>query len=160
MVNIELDTGSSVSEIVKLELGQASETVSVEAQNVPIQTSESQISRVVSLRDIDVLPQLGRQPLSLAVYAAPGVAIEPGRRRVFAHQRAAARAATRRLDGIDVNDAVVPRLGLSLTANNTDSIAEFRIITQGAESRVRPQCRRPGGTDQPLGHQRFPWKCV
>lgn len=134
LVNIELDTGSSVSEIVKLELGQAAETVMVEAQNVSIQTSESQISRVVSLRDIDVLPQLGRQPLSLTVFAAPGVAVNPS---AVAYsringQRQGSNNTT--LDGIDVNDAVAPSLGLSLNANNTDSIAEFRIITQGAKA--------------------------
>jgi hypothetical protein len=30
------------------------------------------------------------------------------------------------LDGIDVNGAVVPRRGLTLNANNTDSVEEFR----------------------------------
>ncbi|PJF45604.1 MAG: TonB-dependent receptor, partial [Candidatus Thermofonsia Clade 3 bacterium] len=39
-----------------------------------------------------------------------------------------------RLDGIDANDAVVPRLGLSLTAFNVDSIEEFRVITNGGKA--------------------------
>jgi hypothetical protein len=33
------------------------------------------------------------------------------------------------LDGIDVNDSVAPRIGLSLTANNTDSVEEERVVT-------------------------------
>jgi hypothetical protein len=39
-----------------------------------------------------------------------------------------------KLDGIDVNDSVVPRLGLSLTANNTDSVGEFRMVTNGGKA--------------------------
>ena len=38
------------------------------------------------------------------------------------------------LDGIDVNDAVAPRLGLSMTANNTDSVGEFRMVTSGGKA--------------------------
>ena len=48
---------------------------------------------------------------------------------------ASARApANSTLDGIDVNDAVVPRLGLSMTANNTDSVGEVHIVTSGAKA--------------------------
>src|SRR5215471_5443762 len=39
-----------------------------------------------------------------------------------------------KLDGIDINDSVVPRLGLSLTANNTDSIGEFRVVLGGGKA--------------------------
>lgn len=38
------------------------------------------------------------------------------------------------LDGIDVNDSVAPRIGLSLTANNTDSVEEERIVTSSANA--------------------------
>ncbi|MEI9975592.1 MAG: hypothetical protein WDO73_28130 [Ignavibacteriota bacterium] len=38
------------------------------------------------------------------------------------------------LDGIDVNDAVVPRLGLAMTANNMDSVGEVHIVTSGAKA--------------------------
>src|SRR5207253_1134160 len=47
------------------------------------------------------------------------------------------------LDGIDVNDASTPRLGLTLNANNTDSVEEFRIITNGAKAEYG---RNGGGT--------------
>jgi hypothetical protein len=47
------------------------------------------------------------------------------------------------LDGIDVNDAVLPRLGLTMNANNTDSVEEFRIITNGAKAEYG---RNAGGT--------------
>ena len=38
------------------------------------------------------------------------------------------------LDGIDVNDAVAPRLGLAMTANNSDSVEEFREVTAGGKA--------------------------
>ena len=135
--DIQLDVGADVSEIVKLQVGQATESVQVEASTAVIQTTESQISRVVTMRDIDTLPQLGRTPITLSVFQ-PGVSYGGAGNQgdvSFSRingQRQGSNNTT--LDGIDVNDAVVPRLGLSLTANNTDSIGEFRIITEGAKA--------------------------
>jgi hypothetical protein len=135
--DIVLDVGASVNQTVKLEVGQTTESVQVEAQTVNIQTTESQISRVVTMRDIDTLPQLGRTPITLAAFA-PGASYGGASNQgdvTFSRingQRQGSNNTT--LDGIDVNDAVVPRLGLSLTANNTDSIGEFRIITEGAKA--------------------------
>ena len=57
------------------------------------------------------------------------------------------------LDGIDVNDAVVPRLGLSMTANNSDSVGEVHIVTSGAKAEY-------GRTDHPFRHQHFPRQFV
>jgi len=130
---IVLNVGVSVTENVKLEVGQVAETVTVVANLERIQTSESHHGRVITMRDIDVLPQLGRTPIILAVFQ-PGVQINPGDvtfSRVNGLRQGSNNA---KLDGIDVNDAVVPRLGLSLTANNTDSVGEFRIITEGGKA--------------------------
>lgn len=131
--NIELNVGAIVSQTVKLEVGQTSESVVVEASTVNVQTTDSQVSRAITLRDIDTLPQLGRSPIALAAFQ-PGVQINPGDT-TFSHingNRGGSNNAT--LDGIDVNDSLVPRLGLSLTANNTDSVGEFRIVTTAAKA--------------------------
>jgi hypothetical protein len=91
------------------------------------------MGRAVTLRDIDVLPVLGRGPIGLAIFT-PGVQVDPGDNsfsRVNGTRQGANNAT---LDGIDVNDSVVPRLGLSMTANNLDSVAEFRIITMGGKA--------------------------
>jgi hypothetical protein len=134
---IIVDVGASVNQTVKLEVGQTTDSVQVEATNVTVQTTESSISRVVTMRDIDTLPQLARTPITLAAFQ-PGASYggasnqgDPTFTRING-QRQGSNNTT--LDGIDVNDAVVPRLGLSLTANNTDSVGEFRIITQGAKA--------------------------
>ena len=42
--NIELSVGGTVSQIVKLEVGQTTETVAVEASALTVQTTESQVS--------------------------------------------------------------------------------------------------------------------
>jgi len=134
---IVVDVGASVNQIVKLEVGQTSDSVQVEATNVTVQTTESSISRVITMRDIDTLPQLGRTPITLAAFQ-PGTSYGGASSQgdaTFSRvngQRQGSNNTT--LDGIDVNDAVVPRMGLSLTANNTDSVGEFRIITQGAKA--------------------------
>ena len=129
--NIELTVGAELSQTVKLEVGSTTESVQVEASAVTVQTTDSQLSRAVTMREIDTLPQLGRTPITLAALAAPGVQInagDPSFSRVNGLRQGANNS---KLDGIDVNDSVVPRLGLSLTANNTDSIGEFRVVTGG-----------------------------
>jgi hypothetical protein len=130
---IELNVSAVFSQPIKLEVGQTTETVEVQANTLSVQVTDSQISRVITLRDIDTLPSLGRSPISLAAYQ-PGVQINPGDT-TFSHingNRQGSNNAT--LDGIDVNDSLVPRLGLSLTSNNTDSIGEFRIVTTAGKA--------------------------
>lgn len=138
LTDIVLDVGAIRAETVHLEVGSSTETVRVEANTVAVQTTDSAQSSVVTMRDIDTLPQLGRGPLALAAYITPGVSYggagnqgDSTYSRVNG-QRQGSNNTT--LDGIDVNDAVVPRLGLSMTGNNTDSVGEFRIITEGAKA--------------------------
>lgn len=134
--NIELSVGGTVSQIVKLEVGQAAETVSVEASSLTVQTTESQVSSAVLLRDIEILPQLGRSPIALAIFQ-PGVQIDvrAGQDSSFSHVNGLRQGSNNsKLDGIDVNDSLVPRLGLSLTANNSDSVGEFRVVTEGGKA--------------------------
>ncbi len=131
--NIELNVGGTVSELIKLEVGAVTESVVVEANAVRVQTTEAQISRAVTLRDIDVLPQLGRQPMILAVFN-PGIQIDPGDTTFSRVNGLRQGSNNSKLDGIDVNDSVVPRMGLSLTANNTDSVGEFRVVTSGGKA--------------------------
>ncbi len=133
LANVEIGIAAVSSFVIKLEVGQAAESVTVEANTVSVQTSQSQISRSVNLKDIDTLPQLGRTPIILAAYQ-PGVSTDAGDPTFSRINGARQGSNNARLDGIDINDSVVPRLGLSLTANNSDSIGEFRIILQGGNA--------------------------
>src|ERR1019366_5881451 len=108
--------------------------VEVQAEAVRIQSTEAQLGRTVTVKDIDTLPVLGRAPINLITFS-PGVQMSNPVDVTFSNvngQRQGASNAT--LDGIDVNDAVVPRLGLSMTANNTDSVGEVHIVTSGAKA--------------------------
>lgn len=133
LANVEINVATTVAQIIKLEVGQTTESVTVEAQTAVIQTTDSQISRSVNIKDIDTLPQLGRTPIILAAYQ-PGVSTNPGDPTFSRINGTRQGSNNSRLDGIDVNDSVVPRLGLSMTANNTDSVGEFRIVLSGGSA--------------------------
>jgi hypothetical protein len=130
---IEMNVSGTVAQNVKLEVGSVTESVTIESNAVRVQTAEAQISRAVTLKDIDTLPQLGRSPIILSVFQ-PGVAANPSNL-TFARVNGTREGSNNTtLDGIDVNDAVVPRLGLSMTANNTDSVEEFRVVLNGGKA--------------------------
>ncbi len=139
--DITLDVAAEVAENVVLEVGQLTETVEVRANTLAVQTTESQVSQVVTLSDIATLPQLARTPITLAVFQ-PGVQINPqangsssGADFSFAHVNGLRQGSNNNtLDGINVNDSVAPRIGLSMTANNTDSVEEARVLTGGGKA--------------------------
>jgi hypothetical protein len=133
---VELSVSGTVSIIVKLEVGQTTESIIVEGSSISVQTTDSQVSSAVLLRDIEVLPQLGRSPIALAIFQ-PGVQIDvrAGQDSTFSHINGLRQGSNNsKLDGVDVNDSLVPRLGLSLTANNSDSVGEFRVVTEGGKA--------------------------
>src|SRR6516162_1769839 len=57
---IEVNVGATVAQNIKLDLGSIEETVSVEAKTLSVQTTDSQVTRSINIRDIDTLPQLAR----------------------------------------------------------------------------------------------------
>ncbi|MBM3814924.1 MAG: TonB-dependent receptor [Acidimicrobiia bacterium] len=131
--DIELNVGITLSQVVTLEVGAVAESVIVESAAVRVQTTEATIQRSVTLRDIDTLPQLARNPIALAVFQ-PGIQINPGDPSFSRVNGQRQGANNNTLDGIDVNDSVLPRLGLALNATNTDSVEEFRIVTNGGKA--------------------------
>ena len=131
---VEINISTAISQKFKLEVGDIAEHVEVTAESVRVQSTEAQIGRTVTMKDIDTLPVLGRSPINLAVFS-PGIQMSNPGDVTFSNvngQRQGASNST--LDGIDVNDAVVPRLGLAMTANNTDSVGEVHIVTSGAKA--------------------------
>ncbi|MBL8231548.1 MAG: TonB-dependent receptor [Bryobacterales bacterium] len=130
---VELNVAATVAQQIKLEVGAVTEQIVVAAEAVRVNVSDAQIGRNITMKDIDTLPQLARNPMVLAVFQ-PGVAIDPGDNTFSRINGARQGSNNAKLDGIDVNDAVVPRLGLSLTAVNVDSVEEFRVITNGGKA--------------------------
>src|SRR5262245_20750560 len=74
---IEVNVGATIAQDIKLDLGSREESVTVEARAVSIQTTDSQVTRSVNIRDIDTLPQLARTPITLAAFQ-PGVQTNAG----------------------------------------------------------------------------------
>ena len=131
--SLELNVGATVWQTVKLEVGAVTESVTVQAPAERVQISDAQLARAITLRDIDVLPQLGRGPMILAIFST-GVQINTNDRGVSRVNGTRQGSSNSRLDGIDVNDSATPRLVLSTIANNTDSIEEFRMVTNGGKA--------------------------
>ena len=136
---IQLVVSANITQDVTLDVGRLTEVVEVVANAVSVTTADAQVSSAVTMRDIDNLPQLARQPIALA-YFQPGVAISQngsnaGADYSYSHINGMRQGSNNNtLDGIDINDAVAPRLGLAMTANNTDSVEEFRVVTEGGKA--------------------------
>jgi hypothetical protein len=143
--NLELAVGETLSEVVKLQVGQVGESVSVDASAPPVQTTDSQVGSAITMKSVDDLPQLARTPITLAILQ-PGVQVDvrAGQDASFSHVNGLRQGSNNStLDGIDVNDSVAPRMGLSLTANNTDSIEQVSVITSG----FNPEYGRSAGSE-------------
>jgi hypothetical protein len=137
--DIQLVVSANLAQDVTLEVGRVSETVEVKANAVAVATTDSQVAAAVTVSELGVLPQLARQPIAL-VYFQPGVQISQngsnaGADYSFSRVNGMRQGSNNNtLDGIDVNDSVAPRLGLAMTANNTDSVEEFRVVTAGGKA--------------------------
>jgi hypothetical protein len=64
----------------------------------------------------------------------PGVQVDPDDWSLSRVNGARQGSNNTRLDGVDVNDAANPRLGLVNTSTNADSIEEFRMVTSGGKA--------------------------
>src|SRR5579883_374571 len=76
VAGIQLDAASNVAQGVTLEVGQMTEVVEVTANVVNVNTTDAQVANTVTMKDIETLPQIARQPLALAIFQ-PGVQIFP-----------------------------------------------------------------------------------
>jgi hypothetical protein len=137
--DIELAVSANMTQDVKLEIGKIAEVIEVAANSVAVITSDAQISNAVTMAEINTLPQLGRTPIALT-YFQPGIQIgvngsNAGADYSYSRVNGLRQGSNNNtLDGIDVNDSSAPRLGLSMTANNTDSVEEFRVVTEGGKA--------------------------
>ncbi|MCX6630371.1 MAG: carboxypeptidase-like regulatory domain-containing protein, partial [Candidatus Solibacter sp.] len=129
-----LNVGDTISETVTLEVGAVTESIEVKAGAERVQINDAQIARATTLREIDVLPQMERTPITLAIFN-PGVQIDPADWYSLSRVNGTRTGSNNtRLDGIDMNDSVTPRLLLSIAANSPDSVEEFRMVTSGGQA--------------------------
>ncbi|MGH9860739.1 MAG: carboxypeptidase-like regulatory domain-containing protein, partial [Candidatus Acidiferrales bacterium] len=125
--NIKLDAGTQYSvPPIRLELGEVSATVVVEAGAQQVQTTDAQVSTTISRNLIDNLPLLNRNPLALLTQQA-GAGSPAGNVTVIHGMRTSFGNVT--LDGINIQDNFIRSnaldfLPVRLTNN---SVSEFTV---------------------------------
>jgi hypothetical protein len=125
-------TGAILEAFVLLP-GEASEGESVDAQPTRLDTLESRVGGATTRSDLKFLPLLNRNPLDAAVFN-PGVQIngDDTAASFVNGNRLGSNNVT--LDGLDANDAVDPRIGVSVIGVNSDSVQHFSVITSMAKA--------------------------
>lgn len=134
---VQLTVGSQVRVEPRLELGGATETVSVQSSNTGLQTETATIDTVVQMQQIRELPLATRNPLAL-VGLTPGMRLDStddNMRITYVQGNGLRNNKTEfQLDGVNTNDGS----GEGGTAvPNVDAIDEFSVksIDAGAEFR-------------------------
>ncbi len=117
----------------KLDVGQISEVVQVEASYAKIETTNAMVSDVVTRKEVSELPLNGRNPLNL-IQMEPGLvqrstnATGSGTH-VFGSRD---RAHNVTVDGIDANESSVPNPQSNIYRLTPDNVQEYRVVTHGA----------------------------
>ncbi|MGA8491381.1 MAG: TonB-dependent receptor, partial [Terriglobales bacterium] len=130
-VPVNVQVGNTVSANMKLEVGETSQVVEVEASTVQVNTEQATVQGVITENQIENLPVNGRNFLDLA-QLEPGVQIQDGQN--FDPTKAGyssisfggrfGRTARIEVDGVDVSDETV---GTTTTDIPASAIQEFQI---------------------------------
>ena len=120
---------------VVLELGSVREVIVVEGGVSQVQTTNAEVSSIVTADQIAELPLIGRDPLSFVRLQA-GVMDSSGHATTINGQRTAFSAVT--LDGISIQDNFIRANGLDYLASRTliDQVAEFSVVSQNGSPAV------------------------
>src|SRR2546422_6633714 len=131
--NNRLELGTQLAVDVALEVGQVSETVSVQAGAEQLQTSNATIGNVVEQKAIEALPLNGRNPLTLLLLEPGVVQRSAGGAGSGVHVNGARdRAYNVTIDGIEANESSVPNPVSNLYRINPDNVQEFKVTTNNA----------------------------
>jgi hypothetical protein len=131
--DFRVDAGERQRVDMSLKIGDATQTVQVEAAASPLQTESSDRGEVINHEEIVELPLNGRSSASLALLA-PGVRLAyglPKRESSFNINGLRSQFNNFVLDGLDNNAYGTSNQGLSnqVIQVNPDALQEFRIIT-------------------------------
>lgn len=134
--NVKVDTGVQTSvPPIKVELGQVTETVTVQADTTAVQTSNAEIKDTVDAKQITALPLVNRNPLTLLGLQA-GVNTMGRTNTVINGQRPSLSNLT--LDGINIQDNFIRSNSLDFTPNLPllSQVAEFTVATSNSGAEV------------------------
>ncbi|HKE07083.1 MAG TPA: TonB-dependent receptor [Candidatus Acidoferrum sp.] len=136
--NIKLDVAADYSvPPIKLEVGSAKESITVEAGAEVVNTTDTEVSSTVEKKQIEALPILDRNPLNLLSLQAGVNASAPSNGSgptdtVIGGQRSSYSNLT--LDGINIQDNFIRENALDFSPNLpfSSQAAEFTVINQNA----------------------------
>ncbi len=128
-LGVKLDAGTEYSfPPIKLELGEVTETVTVEAGTTGVRTTDAQLSDTVEKKQLEILPLGNRNPLTLLGLQAT---VNQNSRTVtvIAGQRPSLSNVT--MDGVNVQDNFIRANSLNFLPNLPllSQVAEFTITT-------------------------------
>jgi hypothetical protein len=129
--HLEVNTPLNVE--VVMEIGQLTETVTVQGGMEQLQTANATIGNVVEQKAIESLPLNGRNPLTLLLLEPGVVQRSAGGQGSGVHVNGARdRAYNVTIDGIEANESSVPNPVSNLYRINPDNVQEFRVTTNNA----------------------------
>ncbi len=121
---ITLNIDQEFAEQIHLDLGSAAETVSVEADAVQVNTTDMQISNIVTSGQMVELPLIGRNFTALAL-TQPGVQASDNRFGTNSISGSQSQQNSFLINGADTNDIALNTLSLT---PNLDAIDQFNLI--------------------------------
>jgi hypothetical protein len=123
---ITLNIDQEFVEAVKLSLGSSSDTVSVEADGVQVNTTDMQLSNIVDSHQITELPLIGRAFTQLELIL-PGVQAAADRfTTAYSVNGSQAQQSGYVINGADSNDLPLNTIAIQ---PNIDALAQFNLIT-------------------------------
>ncbi len=165
--NIVLEVGIPTSIQVKLELGQQTESVTVQAESAILQTQTATVSTTLAGQQISSLPLVSREALDLALFL-PGITT-PGRPRTSTADGLGKAAINITTDGINVQDNQGKSTDgfYTYVRPRTDAVEEVSVSTGAAgadssgEGAVQIKFITRSGTNEYHGslyeYNRTPW---
>ncbi|HEV7893020.1 MAG TPA: TonB-dependent receptor [Pyrinomonadaceae bacterium] len=127
---VNVSVSFTLTQDVQLALAGASETVTVASgdSQTTVNTTDQQLSTLISGQKINDLPLLSRDPNSLLLLA-PGTTASTSRLGGVTVNGQRERNNNFLVDGIDNNDTDVPGIPGGVSTPNIDATQEFRVIT-------------------------------
>ena len=108
-----------------LTIGPMAQTIEVTAGALQVETANTQLQQVVTARQIQDLPLLGRDASGLQKLL-PGTVESSDRLGTFASNGSQTAQNSYMIDGIDINDPMLQRQGMRV---NPDALAEQNVVT-------------------------------
>ena len=134
---INLNVNDNLAEDAKLQVGGSSTEVEVSANNLQVETSDTQLKTTFEAQQIEDLPLLGRDVVNLQK-TTPGVVESSDRFGTFSTNGTQTAGNSYLLDGADINDAPLQQPGIT---PNPDALGEFQVTT----STINPEYSRNSG---------------